>query len=613
MLSQKETILVTNCLELDGFHLSLLLLKMGFFVIGIEEKQSNTRNKDMLKQARKLILEESEQFCYLSQSNEKGIKHWEGTEISFVVLFQKGDSTDINEQFITFLLESGMDVKRIAIIQGNAGQSHHLADAIRRWKEMRMEVVEVQNPVVRSKDRNVRRKVEDVISNIGEKIRNHLTSPKNINDESLDNKQTVVGVVGLGYVGLPAAVGFAGKYKVIGFDINKQRIDSLKMHVDHTGEMTKDELKNSCIQFTNEEAKLRDCDFIVVAVPTPINDGKEPDLKLLERASATIGRNLSAGTIVIFESTVYPGTTEEVCIPVLEAYSSMKEGVDFHVGYSPERINPGDKEHVFENIEKVASATNIEALEKIYGLYQKVLTAKVHKVSSIKVAEASKIIENTQRDINIAFMNELSQIFHKLNIDTYEVLKAAGTKWNFLPFTPGLVGGHCIGVDPYYLIHKSKVEGYQPRFLAAARELNDGMPEYIGNSLLKLIYDHQLTESEITITMLGITFKENISDMRNSKALEIVKFLQSHPFQIQVCDPHITNEQFQDEGQTTLRKINELKEADVVIFAVPHNEFIQMNQDTFRSLFKKQKSICMDLKGIISEDMLAKNIIMWRL
>ena len=426
-------------------------------------------------------------------------------------------------------------------------------------------------------------------------------------------KAHVIGVVGLGYVGLPVAVGFAEKYSVIGFDINKKRINSLKNHTDSTQELSNSELKEAAIEFTSEENRLGECSFIIVAVPTPITVTKEPDLTYLETASAIIGRNLKPHTIVVYESTVYPGTTEEVCIPILETHSNLKAGIDFHVGYSPERINPGDKEHTFKRNKKVISGQNEHALEMIYETYQNVLSKSVYKAPSMKVAEASKIIENTQRDVNIALMNELSLIFDKLSIDTYEVLQAANTKWNFFPFTPGLVGGHCIGIDPYYLIYKSKMAGYNPHLLSSAREINDYMPEYIVQSLLSLIISHKLNLHDICVTVLGITFKENIADTRNSKSLEIINILQELGLTVQVCDPHVSLDQFENKYSINIKEPSQLKKANIVILAVPHKEFKVDNKEFLNAILTDKQAIIMDLKGIISKDIVHDNIMIWRL
>lgn len=426
-------------------------------------------------------------------------------------------------------------------------------------------------------------------------------------DVTLQN--TKIGIVGLGYVGLPVAVGFSEKYKVVGFDIDQQKINLLNNHVDPTGQIPSGDLKKAGIEFVYNEEKLRECNFIIVAVPTPITSTKEPDLSYLEEASAIIGRNLSPQTIIVYESTVYPGTTEDVCIPILEKYSELKSGVDFFVGYSPERINPGDKEHTFHTIPKVVSGQNNHTLEKIFKMYHSVIDAGIYKASSIKVAEASKIVENTQRDINIAFMNELSLIFDRLNIDTYDVLAASKTKWNFIPLSPGLVGGHCIGVDTYYLMHKSKLEGYYPSFLSEARKINDFMPEYIVKSLLQLMMSHKLNVQEVLITVLGITFKENISDVRNSKSLEMVKKLKDLGLPLQVCDPNITNGQLKHMN-IDLKPFNQLKKSDIVLLSVPHKEFKMAD---LNALFKNNKGILMDLKGVIPTESLQKSISVWRM
>lgn len=418
-----------------------------------------------------------------------------------------------------------------------------------------------------------------------------------------------IGVVGLGYVGLPVAVGFAEKYRVVGFDIDKKKIDMLKRNIDPARQIPSKDLKKSEIEFVYDEEKLKECRFIIVAVPTPLTLAKEPDLSYLEEASAIIGRNLVPQTIVVYESTVYPGATEEVCIPILENTSNLKSGADFFVGYSPERINPGDQEHTFKTIPKVVSGQNKYALDKISELYNDVIDAKIYKAPSIKVAEASKIVENTQRDINIALMNELSLIFNRLNIDTYEVLAASKTKWNFIPLSPGLVGGHCIGVDSCYLIHKSKLEGFYPSFLSEARKTNDYMPEHIVQSLMQLMISHKLNVQETLITILGITFKENISDIRNSKSLEMAKKLQDLGLPLQICDPNISSDQLK-EINIQLKPFNQLDKADVVILSVPHKVFRAADLNV---LFKHNKGILMDLKGVVPKNTLQENIFVWRL
>ncbi|TDL30590.1 nucleotide sugar dehydrogenase [Jeotgalibacillus sp. S-D1] len=428
-----------------------------------------------------------------------------------------------------------------------------------------------------------------------------------------NEEKIVIGMVGLGYVGLPVALGFSKKYSVIGYDVSPKRVQTLSNFEDYTGEVTGEQLKNSGIVFTTDEKKLNQCSFIIVAVPTPISTSKEPDLTYLKNASAVIGKNLSKDAVVVYESTVYPGATEEVCIPILEAHSGLQAGKDFFVGYSPERINPGDKEHTFEVVNKVVSAQDEKTLEKVYQLYQSVITAQVVKASTIKVAEASKILENTQRDINIALMNEVSLIFNKLGIDTFAAIEAASSKWNFIPFHPGLVGGHCIGVDPYYLIHKSKAAGYIPHFLSAAREINDFMPEYIVTSLLKEAVLQKKNPNDLVITVMGVTFKPDIPDIRNSKAIEIIEELQNLGLKVQVCDPHVKKEQFASEALIDLKKLDQLEKADVLLIAVPHSAFITLPVNIFKDLLKDRKGIIMDIKGLLSSSELGDDIVLWKL
>ncbi|MFE8695023.1 nucleotide sugar dehydrogenase [Cytobacillus sp. FJAT-53684] len=426
-------------------------------------------------------------------------------------------------------------------------------------------------------------------------------------------EETVIGVIGLGYVGLPVAVAFAEKYRVIGFDVNKKRISSLENNIDETGEIPSNVLQNVQIEFTSKEIKLKECNFFIVAVPTPITSSNMPDLTSLEHASRTIGRNLSKGSIIVYESTVYPGATEEICIPLLEAHSQLKSGKEFHVGYSPERINPGDKEHFFKSINKIVSAQDKDSLKKIQEIYQNVIDADIYLAPSIKVAEAAKVVENTQRDVNIAFMNELAIIFEQMNIDTYEVIKAAGTKWNFLPFSPGLVGGHCIGVDPYYLIHKSKTFGYNPELLSTARKINDYMPEYIAHSLLKLVITNKFDLANVNISILGISFKENIPDIRNSKALELVQILQEYGLNPQICDPYVNNTDLAEALGIHLTPINSLEKADIVILAVAHKEFRDMSEKEYNHLLKNQSGVIMDLKNILSSKKISKDVQIWKL
>lgn len=431
------------------------------------------------------------------------------------------------------------------------------------------------------------------------------------NADTTQKNPPIIGVVGLGYVGLPVAIGFSEKYPIIGFDVDLNRIKELQSSVDRTGEIAPEILNTADIEFTNDESKLVQCKLIIVAVPTPVKKNKEPDLTYLEEASKLVGNNLAKGAIVVYESTVYPGTTEEVCIPILEHQSQMKAGTDFFVGYSPERINPGDKEHTFKNNVKVVSGQNEYALQKIHEYYESVLRSNVYKAPSIKVAEASKIVENTQRDINIALMNELSLIFNALDIDTYEVLNASKTKWNFAPYSPGLVGGHCIGVDPYYLIYKSREEGYDPKLLSLARYVNDSMPSYVVQSLIKLMIAHKLNFNETPITVLGITFKENIPDIRNSKSVEIVNELTNLGLHVQVCDPHVVNHPYEDNELVDFKRLDELSSSPVIILAVSHQEFKEA--DVIKDILTNGKGIIMDLKGILSESSFNDEVVVWKL
>jgi len=418
-----------------------------------------------------------------------------------------------------------------------------------------------------------------------------------------------IGVVGLGYVGLPVAITFAEKFQVIGVDTNQHKIALLNQAIDPNGELSKSDFQNKTITYVSDPSTLRECSYIIIAVPTPVTRINEPDVSLLEEASKMVGENLAQHATVIYESTVYPGTTEDVCIPLLESYSGWTSGTDFQVGYSPERINPGDEEHTFKKIPKVIAGQTNEAQENMVTLYHHVLEAEVYQAPSIKVAEAAKIIENTQRDVNIAFMNELSLIFDKLDIDTNEVLHAANTKWNFLPFSPGLVGGHCIGVDPYYLMYKSKMEGYMPTLISAARTLNDSMPSYIVHTLLELVMMQQLNPQDIRITMLGITFKENISDVRNSKSIEIVHLLRQLGLSIQLCDPHAPSEL----DDISLTPFEQLQKTSILIMAVPHREFLQKNIQDFLDILGDDKGVIMDLNSMIPSNIPSNNHLIWRL
>jgi len=429
----------------------------------------------------------------------------------------------------------------------------------------------------------------------------------------VNNRHNKICVVGLGYVGLPVAVALSHKYNVVGFDINEYRINQLKLGIDETNEVNTDTLSSVNIEFTTNPANISKCDFIIVAVPTPINDSKQPDLTPLIKASETVGRNLSKGSIVVYESTVYPGATEEVCLPILEKASGLQGGVDFFVGYSPERINPGDKEHTFTTIKKVVSGQTEEVLEIIADVYGSVIVAGVHKASSIKVAEAAKVIENTQRDLNIALMNELAIIFHKLGIDTQEVLKASGTKWNFLRFSPGLVGGHCIGVDPYYLTHKAESVGYYPQVILAGRRINDEMGKFIATSLIKEMIHQNISIQGSLITVLGLTFKENVPDLRNSKVIDVIKELEEFGVNVQVHDPLADSEQAYKEYGVRLKERQNLALSDAVIIAVPHKEYINGGWKLCQELLKNSKGIVVDVKSCLNVETCPHQIKLWRL
>jgi UDP-N-acetyl-D-galactosamine dehydrogenase len=387
----------------------------------------------------------------------------------------------------------------------------------------------------------------------------------------------VVAVVGLGYVGLPLAVEFGKKRETIGYDLSSTKVESYKQGIDPTGEVSSDDLRSaSQLHVTNDPAELSRADYIIVAVPTPVDLAHQPDFRALIGASETVGKHLKRGAIVIYESTVYPGATEEVCIPVLEKHSGMKWKNGFHVGFSPERINPGDKQHTVTKILKVVAGDDEDTLEKIGALYESVITAGVHRASSIKVAEAAKVIENTQRDLNIALMNELAIIFDKLGIDTLEVLQAAGTKWNFLPFRPGLVGGHCIGVDPYYLTHKAEMIGYIPQVILAGRRINDSMAKFVAEQTVKHIIKANINVKGAVVNVLGLSFKENCPDLRNSKVADLINELKSYGMEIHVHDPVANAEEARHEYNLELEPWENLPCADAIIVAVAHRQFTEM-------------------------------------
>lgn len=410
-----------------------------------------------------------------------------------------------------------------------------------------------------------------------------------------------IAIIGLGYVGLPLAVEFGKKVPVVGFDIYEKRINELKKGQDHTLEVSPEELKQATqLSYTASLEDLKDCNFFIVTVPTPIDDYKQPDLTPLVKASTSIGKILKKNDIVVYESTVYPGATEEVCIPVLEEISGLTFNKDFFAGYSPERINPGDKLHRVTNILKITSGSTSEVADYIDEVYNLIIEAGTHKAPSIKVAEAAKVIENTQRDVNIALINELALIFNKLDIDTEEVLKAAGTKWNFLPFRPGLVGGHCIGVDPYYLTHKAQAIGYHPEIILAGRRLNDSMGAYVVTQLVKGMIKKKIQVEGSKVLVLGLSFKENCPDIRNTKVIDIVKELQEYHIDVDVYDPWIDSEETQHEYGITPVNQPIAGQYDAVILAVAHNEFKEMGIEAIRSL-GKASHVLYDLKYVLAQ------------
>lgn len=447
--------------------------------------------------------------------------------------------------------------------------------------------------------------------------------------EILD-KQGKVAVIGLGYVGLPLAVAFGKKINVIGFDVNEEKVNLYKKGIDVTKEVGNKILKETTVQFTTDEVELKKSKFHIVAVPTPINDDKTPNLKPLMGATKTSGRNLTKGSIVVFESTVYPGVTEDICIPILEEESGLKYGRDFKVGYSPERINPGDKVRRLENITKVVSGTDEESLDIIAKVYELVVEVGVYKAKNIKVAEAAKVIENSQRDINIAFMNELSIIFNRLGIDTQAVLEAAGTKWNFLNFSPGLVGGHCIGVDPYYLTYKAEQTGYHSQIILSGRKINDNMGKYVAENTVKHMIkgDKQIKGS--TVAILGITFKENCPDVRNTKVIDVINELKEYGIKVIVNDPQADKKEVMDEYGINLMDTEEINNVDAVVLAVPHEEYKNITLDKIEKLYNGkyshlngsdkdsddviEKKVLIDVKGMFNrEEAENKNYLYWRL
>jgi UDP-N-acetyl-D-galactosamine dehydrogenase len=428
--------------------------------------------------------------------------------------------------------------------------------------------------------------------------------------EKIINRKAKISLIGLGYVGMPIAIAFAKKIDVIGFDINKAKIDQYMAGIDSTKEVGNEAIKNTTVEFTSNEAKLREAKFHIIAVPTPVNSDHTPNLVPVESASRVLGRNLTKGSIVVYESTVYPGVTEDICVPILEKESGLKCGVDFKVGYSPERINPGDRVHRLETIIKVVSGMDAESLEDIAKVYEIVVQAGVYRAESIRVAEAAKVIENSQRDINIAFMNELSIIFNRMGIDTNAVLKAAGTKWNFLNFTPGLVGGHCIGVDPYYLTYKAEEMGYHSQIILSGRKINDDMGKYVAeNTVKKMIKaNKQINGSKVAI--FGITFKENCPDVRNTKVVDIIRELEEYGIEVIIVDPVADKNDLYHEYNIKVADIEEIRDIDAMIFAVPHDEFKSINLVDIKRMFRVtgvNSTDDMDEVAVVSDTEIIKN------
>lgn len=431
--------------------------------------------------------------------------------------------------------------------------------------------------------------------------------------ESLLSRKDHLSLIGLGYVGMPIAVAFAKKIHVIGFDVNARKIETYKAGIDPTNEIGNEKIKECRVEFTCDPTELKRARFHIVAVPTPVNTDHTPDLTPVESACRVLGKNLEKGSIVVFESTVYPGVTEDICIPILEKESGLTCGQDFKVGYSPERINPADKVHTLESIVKIVSGMDEESLHTIADVYRLVVKAGVHEAESIKVAEAAKVIENSQRDINVAFMNELSIIFHKLGIDTKEVLKAAGTKWNFLNFYPGLVGGHCIGVDPYYLTYKAEEVGYHSQVILSGRRINDDMGKYIAENVIKVMVKNNVDIHKAKVGILGFTFKENCPDTRNTKIIDIIQELRDYGIDPTVADPIADEEEALALYGIELSDKSSLQDLDALIIATAHDEFRTLNYDQYASYFGKHK-ILFDVKGILDKDMCGKHgFVYWRL
>ena len=432
--------------------------------------------------------------------------------------------------------------------------------------------------------------------------------------ESLIGRETKIAVVGLGYVGLPLAVHLAAHFDIVGFDLKTARIKELETGIDRTLEVTDAQLQQAPIRYTDNPADLSSCRLVIVAVPTPIDEYRIPDLGPLQAASATVGRHLQKGTCIVYESTVYPGATEEVCIPILESESGLKFGRDFSVGYSPERINPGDKVHTLENIIKIVSASDPATCDMLAQVYGQVVTAGIHKAKSIKVAEAAKVIENTQRDLNIALMNELARIFDIIGIDTHEVLEAAGTKWNFLPFKPGLVGGHCIGVDPYYLTFKAEALGYHPEMILAGRRINDGMGKRVAERTVKMLIAAGKQVRGARVAILGITFKEDVPDLRNTKVVDIISELQDYGVDVLVSDPLADPDEAWRYYAVKLQPLDQIKDVDAVILAVMHRVYLKEGIEGIAARCAANNALVIDVKGCLNIDEALKfGVAYWRL
>ena len=435
--------------------------------------------------------------------------------------------------------------------------------------------------------------------------------------EKIINREEKISLVGLGYVGMPIAVAFAKKADVIGYDLNEKKIELYKSGIDPTLEVGDDAIKATTVEFTSDETKLREAKFHIVAVPTPVNDDHTPDLTPVEGASRIVGRNLTKGSIVVFESTVYPGVTEDVCVPILEKESGLKCGVDFKIGYSPERINPGDKVHRLETIVKIVSGMDEETLDTVAKVYELVVEAGVHRADSIKVAEAAKVIENSQRDINIAFMNELSIIFNKMGIDTKAVLEAAGTKWNFLKFFPGLVGGHCIGVDPYYLTYKAEQLGYHSQVILAGRRINDNMGKYVAENTVKKLINVGSNVKNAKVAILGFTFKENCPDTRNPTVIDIVNELKEYGIEPVIADPQADADEAERLYGIKFCEVSQVKDMDAVVFAVAHSEFSALALSDIAAMFNSdsdRQKVIIDVKGVLDrKEYTDAGYLYWRL